>query len=181
MPVGEPILFCNKSMKQHLLIILIALMPLSLQAGHPWKDVLVIPGGGNTPKDVVEIVIREEASPPRPSPTVECVVTVDTQGYLRAVDYYGGNRGAILMFRDPKNPPAFASLYCYLRPYSIKGDKATFLVSVPREMLSKAFFAYIPEQGDSRYLFCLETFRSHQVKTSPKSTGEPKARLGHPH
>lgn len=155
-------------MKTYLWILLITLMPLSLQAGHPWKDVVVVPGGRNAPKDIVEFEIRDEASPTEPSPTVECVVTIDTQNYLRAVDYYGGNRGAILMFRDPKNPPAFASLYCYLRPYSIKGDKATFLVTVPRDMLSKAFFAYIPEQGDARYLFSLEAFRNHNAKTKPK-------------
>ena len=154
-------------MKTYLWILLITLIPLSLQAGHPWKDVLVIPGGGNEPKDVVEVLIRDEASTSEPSPNVECVVTIDTQSYLRAVDYYGGNRGAILMFRDPNNPPAFSSLYCYLRPYSIKGDKATFLVTVPRYMLSKAFFAYIPEQGDARYLFSLEAFKNLNAKTKP--------------
>ena len=154
-------------MKTYLWILLITLIPVSLQAGHPWNDVVVVPGGGNAPKDVEEVVIRDQASTTEPSPNVECVVTIDTQSYLRAVDYYGGNRGAILMFRDPKNPPAFSSLYCYLRAYSIKGDKATFLVTVPRDMLSKAFFAYIPEQGDARYLFSLETFKNHTAKTQP--------------
>lgn len=146
-------------MKAYLWILIITLMPLSLQAGHPWNDVDVIPGGQNAPKDILEFEIRDTASSTETSSTVECVVTIDTQSYLRAVDYYGGNRGAILMFRDPKNPPVSASLYCYLRPYSIKGDKATFLITVPRDMVSKAFFAYVPEQGDRRYLFSQPSHR----------------------
>jgi hypothetical protein len=155
-------------MKTYISIFLGAMIPLSLHAGHPWNDVLVIPGGSNAPKDVTEVVVRDEVSPPESSPTVECMVTIDTQHYLRAVDYYGGSRGAILMFRDPKNPPAFSSLYCYLRPYSIKGDETIFRITVPREMLKKAYFAYIPEQGDARYLFSLEAFLAQQSKTTPK-------------
>ncbi len=177
MPERDLILFGNNNMKQYLWIILITLMPLSLQAGHPWSDVLVIPGGSNAPKDVVEVVIGDAAST---SPTVECWITVDTQHYLRAVDYYGGNRGAILMFRDLNNPPAFASLYSYLRPYSIKGDRATFLITVSREMLKMAYFAYIPEQGDSRYLFSLRAFLNHQVKTKPKTKEDKQAEQAMP-
>ena len=143
-------------------------MPFSLHAGHPWNDVFVTPGGSKGPKDVAKVVVRDEESPPDSSPTVECMVTIDTQHYLRAVDYYGGNRGAILMFRDPKNPPTFSALHCYLRPYSIKGDEAIFIIRIPREMLKKAYFAYIPEQGDDRYLFSLDAYFAHQGKAKSK-------------
>ena len=151
-------------MKTLLAAILLLASSLASQAGHPWDDVFVAPGLTNGPKAVLKIGFPSERTSAETSLEVDCVVTMDAVAYWRSIQDYDGNRGPILMLREPRNPPIFASLYCLLRPFAMKDGNATFSISVPRSQLRDAYFAYIPDKGNVRYLFGFQSFITHQLQ-----------------
>ncbi|MBK1814615.1 hypothetical protein JIN84_03260 [Luteolibacter yonseiensis] len=77
---------------------------------------------------------------------------MDSKVYQEALRHPDLNRGVRLMSGDP----VFPLFVCWLRPLSIHGETAYFVVKVPLDRQKDMYIAFIPEEGKKRYLHNLD-------------------------
>jgi hypothetical protein len=105
---------------------------------HRWDDHVVKPGDSKSPAYVTTSGMYNPSLQ-----TFDIQFEVDLKKYRDAVAHPDLNRGVILMSGQPEQ----ADLYTWLRPFSIHGDKAMFVVVGTSKQLEEMLLAFIPREG----------------------------------
>jgi hypothetical protein len=110
---------------------------------HQWND-QVVEASNNIP---IRFFGNDGLYQKRDS--IQFCFSVDKQSYLKSQEHEDQNRGIILISGNTESPV----IYCWMRPFMLTKNRAEFVVTVPRKDLASISFAFIPKEGNKRYLY----------------------------